>query len=83
MNESLKESLKEYFFGSYQEIPRSEEGKAENSKMYDALNSLGLSWEDFDKLEEAITKASEALELQGFLRGYKYCLTMLGLASEG
>ena len=80
MNENLKEKLKEYFCGAYQNTPRSEEGKESHLQMYKTLNSLELDWDNFDRLEESIVNTMEALELQGFLRGYEYCLTMLNMS---
>lgn len=84
MNNTLKAALKEYFFGVHQETPRTEEeGKEESLEMYKMIQSLNLPWEKFDELEGVIVKANQAMEFQGFLQGYNYCLTMLNLAQEG
>lgn len=84
MNSTLKAALKEYFFGVHQETPRTEEeGKEESLEMYKVMQNLDLSWERFNELEGVIIKANQAMEFQGFLQGYNYCLTMLNLAQEG
>lgn len=83
MNENLKENLKDYFYEKYQQTPRSEEGREEYLQMYKALNGLGLDWDNFDYLEKSIGDAIEAMELQSFLHGYEYCLTMLNLSGGG
>lgn len=83
MNEALRKELTGYFWsGSYTENGTALTGAdTESSKVLsDMKGSIG------DKLyfdyESQLCNAFCEHELEGFLRGYMYCLTMLGMNNE-
>lgn len=84
MNENLKETLEEYFYnGLYGEIPQREEVIQNTKEMDKYIRALKLGKEVIYDLDERITVAENLHELQGFLHGYEYCLTMLNLSGGG
>lgn len=84
MNKKLKETLEEYFYdGLYGEIPQHEEVIQNAKEMDKHIRALKLEKDVIFDLDERIAVAENLHELQGFLRGYEYCLTMLNLSGGG
>lgn len=84
MNEALKKELERYYFSNdYGLLPQNQDAiKAHEiyNKMIDTLRERkDPTWGEWD---DAIAETEVAHERQGFLRGYEYCLTMLGLNHE-
>lgn len=81
MNEALRKELERYCIHS--DLRDSEAVKAAHNACYASMGPLKrLDKELFDSLEMAMLESEIAHELQGFLRGYEHCLTMLGLNNE-
>ncbi len=81
MNEKLKEELERYFYGEYYDPLRdTEEVKAAYEAYYKELEAVvKQDKEPLCSLEELISLSEIAYEKRGFLNGYAYCLTMMGL----
>lgn len=81
MNEKLKEELERYFYSDdYNLAEDTEEVKAAYETYHKELEAVvkqdkGL----FCSLENLIGSSEVAYEKRGFLNGYAYCLTMMGL----
>lgn len=84
MNETLKKELDRYYYHSdYGLLPQNGDVKEAHKKYNQMIGSLkeqnDPTWGEWD---DAIAETEVAHERQGFLRGYEYCLTMLGLNKE-
>lgn len=84
MNEALRKELERYYLHNcYGDLRDSESVKSAHSACYASMGPLKrLDKKLFDSLEMAMCDSEIAHELQGFLRGYEHCLTMLGLNNE-
>lgn len=82
MNEALKKELEQYFYGdSYGRQGDCKEVVDRYKEYYKLLDPLRTENEElFRALEDSIGSAEVSREKQGFLRGYKYALTMMGRA---
>lgn len=85
MKKELEKQLDKYFYGDYcEEAEESERTRKARAEYYKYLNPLmRYDKELFFKIEAAITNAEAEHERQGFLQGYQYALTMLGISSGG
>lgn len=84
MNERLKEELDRYFYNAdYGLLPQNQD-VTEAHEVYNNMLDALREQEDptFSKWDDVIADTEVAHERQGFLRGYEYCLTMLGLNPE-
>lgn len=86
MMKELERQLNEYFYcGEYQErVGESEALKAAYEEYYTYMMPILQSDKKlFFKMEGAISRAELECERRGFLQGYQYALTMLGISSGG
>lgn len=80
MNEALRKELEQYYFSdTYGRRKDSAEVQESHNACYRCMEPLRQDRETFSDLESAIADSEIKHELQGLLRGYEYCLTMLGL----
>lgn len=84
MNEALRKELERYYIhDAYGNLRDGKAVKAAHNACYASMGPLKrLDKKLFDSLEMAMCDSEIAHELQGFLRGYEHCLTMLGLNNE-
>lgn len=83
MNEALRKELERYYFSdAYGHLTDSMDVQESHSACYKCMEPLRQDKEAFDDLESAIADSEIRHEIQGFLRGYEHCLTMLGLNNE-
>lgn len=81
LNKVLMKELIQYF---YDDDYDKECGEDVNKAHDEVFNLLGeLSDSTYSPFEDAVMSLEVERELQGFLRGYEYCLTMMGLMKEG
>lgn len=86
MTKELERQLNEYFYrGEYQEKSKETEALKAAYKEYYAYITpiLQNDKELFFELEDAIARAEIEHERIGFLQGYQYALTMLGISPGG
>ena len=77
-------SLIHIYDSDYGMILESEDVKAAHRAYYEKLEPLRhKETRLYQELEDLISNSEIEHELQGFLRGYEYCLTMLGLSNRG
>ena len=81
MNKNLTEELKTYFHKIYMDSLTPDREVPEVEELYKEIEKLGLGFNEFGVLESRIMNAINARELQGFLQGYKHCLTMMDLSN--
>ncbi|MCI8646759.1 MAG: hypothetical protein HFE76_08155 [Firmicutes bacterium] len=84
MNEALKKELERYDWNpDYGLLPQNQDVIKAHETYNSMINTLrerkDPAWRQWD---DAIAETEVAHERQGFLRGYEYCLTMLGLNHE-
>lgn len=81
MNEKLRKELERYFYSDdYNLAEDSEEIKAAYEAYRKELEAVVKQDEGlFCSLENLIGSSEVAYEKRGFLRGYEYCLAMMGL----
>lgn len=84
MNEALRKELERYYCScDYGFLPDGQDVEEARGKYNEMLDDLRERKDPiWGKLEYAIAGTELAHERQGFLRGYEYCLTMLGLNNE-
>ncbi len=85
MNQALQQALERYYYNDdYGKLPESEGIKEAHRAYYEKLEPLRHREKKlFYELEDLIGTSEVEHERQGFLRGYEYCLTMLGLSNRG
>lgn len=84
LNKVLRKKLESYYYnGEYGNLPDGLDVANAHGKIYGLVEGLGLDYDEFCEIEDAISRTEVESELQGFLRGYEYCLTMMGLMKEG
>ena len=80
LTEILRRQLTHYYYGDYcqRDYPVDEQDIRRAKKPIEKLVE-GMEPDTADALRCGITEIGSAYELQGFLRGYEYCLKMLNL----
>lgn len=81
INGTLKEQLYRYINTGYNEdYPKSMgQTKTKREETAQLIQELELKREEYNKIDNHIDDTCAAYERQGFLRGYEYCLKMMGL----
>ncbi len=80
MNEALRKGLERYYYGDYTLLPDGQDVEEARGKCNEMIHDLRERKDPiWGKLDDAIADTEVAREWQGFLRGYEYCLTMLGM----
>lgn len=77
MNEALIKELKKYYYSNAYDRPGNDEIETAYGKVALCLESLDNNLRS--KIEYAVTGLEIERELRGFLRGYEYCILMMGL----
>ena len=80
LTEILHRQLTHYYYGDYcqRDYPVDEQDIRRAKKPIEKLVE-GMELDTADALRCGITEIGSVYELQGFLRGYEYCLKMLNL----
>lgn len=81
MNKTLIKALEEYFYSNaYDDRPDSDEIHEAQKEFYELIDPIRETDSKlFCAIESAVGMSEMFCQKQGFLRGYEYALTMMGM----